>query len=1069
MKRYLSLLLVIGSLLVPMISLADSNHGTSVTSTVVRTVIPRSLPKIEKYEPTQAPAQIFILRKGITDPAVLLLQGSLSRLGFDPGTLDGKFGKQTEVALRSLQSSSGGELSIDGVAGPRTLLYIERRLKEPVSETSNLASIPTPPASSSGGKVALKTIPSLPYNVLKQALKAPTLLSTELSLDGTRKFTSKPKLIVTPGGFTSVGIFVVAPGGVNPDNTVANLNTNFSSGAAGKANKVYICGTKDGVKKCIAVTPEEAAQIENGTSDADQILSGANGQSGECPSFYVDGDAPLISNEPLEDGCQNTDNIALTVCLGGTEYTTETGLSTGKSCSSPSEIVDVDDLDPGVATCYQGMNFNPITGAPCGAIPHNAPLSHIDERPLTCLSGAVYNPFTGALCAQNASIDPTGWRNTLAAYAFDKLTTFNKGTTGKNVDIAQRLLANYGFIETSSQTSYAGDKTEQGIKNFEKAVGLPQTGKVSGQTLAFMKAALFEDSSLANMEKATAPVSKTAITQKLSSLVAKYPAGVKGSSYQVANTVQPGSSDAYTYQSGINPENGGEGTIDQRGQITCIKKDTTTWADGKYTVKVYIGVVGHALYPKGTVKLTYKGAGDAATEVHPKLNLIAAKGLNAMLFSYTTKTGDNILPGSYNFDENPIFEVEGADNMRTLSNDFKKHYLFNWDGLNQPQPICDIEVGGNGFRGVVGGNGSIYSQDQIDNWVNLFPPPTPATPTPVPPPACFNGIKDLGESAIDQGGPCGSGPPPPPPPPDPTGGTTPTVSGNCFDGVQNQDETGIDSGGSCTHGTGVTTTGGANPPVDNDGAPCPTSLPCHEWHGVRWFGNYPINLTVDNYMATPQGNLALVRSNDDWNLFPRVNFQVVGASGQPPVGPDGYCHGTGNHIPICEVNLNDGALGVASISADPNTGEIMGCGVSINRKYLDQSEHSHQAWWNMVVSQEMGHCLAVLHHTTNFNDADTYTSMNYHPTPFNDQHPNVVDMTLLEQVIYPAGQSSKGSSGAFLSKVNNVIQNLKMNGRKDLGVPIEASNGIINHYQKNIKVDGRTISLFTHMYPLPPK
>lgn len=47
------------------------------------------------------------------------LQERLEERGFDPGTIDGKFGPATDAAVRAFQASEG--LLVDGVAGPRTL------------------------------------------------------------------------------------------------------------------------------------------------------------------------------------------------------------------------------------------------------------------------------------------------------------------------------------------------------------------------------------------------------------------------------------------------------------------------------------------------------------------------------------------------------------------------------------------------------------------------------------------------------------------------------------------------------------------------------------------------------------------------------------------------------------------------------------------------------------------------------------------------------------------------------------------------------------------------------------
>lgn len=58
------------------------------------------------------------LRRGASGTAVVELQRALAREGFDPGAVDGKFGPNTERAVRAFQRANG--LDVDGVVGPHT-------------------------------------------------------------------------------------------------------------------------------------------------------------------------------------------------------------------------------------------------------------------------------------------------------------------------------------------------------------------------------------------------------------------------------------------------------------------------------------------------------------------------------------------------------------------------------------------------------------------------------------------------------------------------------------------------------------------------------------------------------------------------------------------------------------------------------------------------------------------------------------------------------------------------------------------------------------------------------------
>lgn len=59
------------------------------------------------------------LKRGNRGEEVRKLQQKLKQAGFNPGTIDGHFGKGTETALRAFQASEG--LLADGIAGPQTL------------------------------------------------------------------------------------------------------------------------------------------------------------------------------------------------------------------------------------------------------------------------------------------------------------------------------------------------------------------------------------------------------------------------------------------------------------------------------------------------------------------------------------------------------------------------------------------------------------------------------------------------------------------------------------------------------------------------------------------------------------------------------------------------------------------------------------------------------------------------------------------------------------------------------------------------------------------------------------
>jgi peptidoglycan hydrolase-like protein with peptidoglycan-binding domain len=58
------------------------------------------------------------LRRGVSEPAVEVVQKMLAAHGFDPGSKDGTFGTKTERAVMAVQRAKG--LEADGVVGPKT-------------------------------------------------------------------------------------------------------------------------------------------------------------------------------------------------------------------------------------------------------------------------------------------------------------------------------------------------------------------------------------------------------------------------------------------------------------------------------------------------------------------------------------------------------------------------------------------------------------------------------------------------------------------------------------------------------------------------------------------------------------------------------------------------------------------------------------------------------------------------------------------------------------------------------------------------------------------------------------
>ena len=90
-------------------------EGTVKSGAWTHYAIPKGL-----YDPSELPVtpDRRTLRKGAQGDDVKLLQTFLISWGFDPGTPDGVFGKNTEAAVKAFQRAQG--LTVDGICGPAT-------------------------------------------------------------------------------------------------------------------------------------------------------------------------------------------------------------------------------------------------------------------------------------------------------------------------------------------------------------------------------------------------------------------------------------------------------------------------------------------------------------------------------------------------------------------------------------------------------------------------------------------------------------------------------------------------------------------------------------------------------------------------------------------------------------------------------------------------------------------------------------------------------------------------------------------------------------------------------------
>ncbi len=1079
MRRLITVLCLFFIALLPVFSLAHTDDEITV-SKIERKVVPA--PVVKKYEPEKSSTSITTLKIGVKDSSVSLLQGFLTNYGYYSGPIDGFFGQQTENALKSFQKDSFGVLSVDGVAGPKTLKYIEN-LPQVKSNYSLNNAQNTNTSTVTQTQTKKTQIPSLPNKVLSKALTAPSLtpISDTDLVSVANKNTSKPK-IITKSGFSNAGIFITASN-FSTQNNQSNLNTNFSSGQSQVTGK-YVCGTKDGVRNCFVVSLDEASQIESGVLDVDQVLlakTGGTTQSGNCPSFFVDESGnPGVTDQSWwnQNGCPQpghgdgatTATVSSgKVCLNGITYNETTGVSLNQPCEGGITLnSSLSSADPGINACAQGVNFNPITGARCGAKPKNAP-KRIDTAPLFCETGARFDPFSGIACASNSKIEPGSVHDSLAAYVANTLKPIEKGEKSRNVDVIQRVFANYGILDPKYQTGFSGEITESATKDFQRKIGITETGKVDNQTLSFIKAALVTDTAFKNVNKSEKVVSKNESGAKLLNLLNKFPTGLDISKGGQGQTQTNSSSvntniqnTTFNQTSFMNPVNGGAGSPGDVGQVYCKRITSSAVAPNIYTVRVYIGTDKLFWVEDSSPVVNYQKPGEAGP--FPASKIIAGSGKNGLYFTYIPKSGDNFASSAFPSlfhaeNKNITLEIVGSSKIHTLSKDGTKYYSFDWSKLNDPNlPTCTLPSWGNGFIGVIGPDGTVGGvTGPVTGGNNNGGTSGGGTSNP---PSCFDGIQNQNETGVDVGGVCGG-----------TSGGGTSNPPSCFDGIQNQDETSIDTGGVCGTGTnGGIITGGPVSNVDDDGNPCPTSAPCHDWHGHRWGGPFPLQFTVEDRLQSQKFKNALTRAVNNFNLSDRLNYNVVQSSNN-----GGNCMGSGKTIPVCDGFYgNVGWMGVATMASD-NTGRIVAAGVQLNRTYLDSGNYATVAWANLVTCQELLHTAGILHNDVDFG-SKVWTCMDYHTTSTNSEDPNARDMYLLE-LMYPAsGNSNKQGVSQFsnfsntnYTALNNAMKNIQVAKRATLGVPAAASNGVISHYEKQLEIEGQQYSIHTHFFPIPPQ
>ncbi|MDB4955844.1 MAG: Peptidoglycan-binding domain 1 protein, partial [Myxococcales bacterium] len=83
----------------------------------------------------------MILRPGDNGPDVKTLQLNLKACGYDPGAIDGDYGKKTAAAVLAFQLDRP-DVDDDGIAGPHTLGALDMAIGK-IKATADVAKPPT--------------------------------------------------------------------------------------------------------------------------------------------------------------------------------------------------------------------------------------------------------------------------------------------------------------------------------------------------------------------------------------------------------------------------------------------------------------------------------------------------------------------------------------------------------------------------------------------------------------------------------------------------------------------------------------------------------------------------------------------------------------------------------------------------------------------------------------------------------------------------------------------------------------------------------------------------------------
>jgi hypothetical protein len=188
----------------------------------------------------------------------------------------------------------------------------------------------------------------------------------------------------------------------------------------------------------------------------------------------------------------------------------------------------------------------------------------------------------------------------------------------------------------------------------------------------------------------------------------------------------------------------------------------------------------------------------------------------------------------------------------------------------------------------------------------------------------------------------------------------------------------------------------------------PQALATHSWGGYHWARTTP-TFTVklgDNVSAA--WDAYLVTASADWSASSALDTVIVpGLAGR-------NCRATPGRAEVCNGKYGkNGWLGIASVWASGQ--HITQATVKLNDTYFSTAAYNTPAWKNLVMCQEVGHVFGLAHQDENFANAPLGTCMDYSNDPNPNQHPNLHDYAMLEEIYAHLDATSTVDSSAVAS------------------------------------------------------